>query len=401
LAADRCAFAFADTNGLVTLSTLATGQRLAVFEHGDAAAIALRLSPGRDRLISAALSEIRTWRVPERATTEQNFGDVSAVALDPGGRMAVVGHRSGKVDLLRDLSASIEQASSPPADYYGHHRVITSLAVNASGELVASGASDGLVRVWNVSTGLPRPYLLRHPAGPIDALAFSPDSRWLVSTAAGSARVFELESGERVNEIEVDGEAQAVAFSPDSRTVAVGDNAGNIVLAAPDGSQGILTIRGRSPITALRYAGSSSVLASGTRDGNLVIWDTLEVRATDGAYSFAGPIDWIGFSTDFDDVYVQSGAWLHQLDRRPMEPAVVASRLLPVQFRNSPALDASDTGSIRALAHAGGGHLVLTDFDLMAGPPVAIGPPVEQRDWRRVLGLEIDPETGAVRQSHP
>jgi WD40 repeat protein len=401
LAADRKSFAYVDANGLVNLSALEDGDRLAVFDHGDGDSIAVRLSPGTDRLVSAAGSSIRSWRVPQDATVGQDFGDVSAVALDPGGTFAVLGHRSGKVELLRDLAGSIEQATSPAVDYFGHHRAVTSLSINATGDLVASGASDGLVRVWNAATGLPRPYLLRHPSGPIDALAFSPDNRWLISTAVGSARVFDLESGERVNEIEVDGAAQAVAFAPDSRTVAVGDSAGNIVLAAPDGSQGILTIRGRSPITALRYAGSSSVLASGTRDGNLVIWDTLDVRATDGAYTFAGPIRWIGFLDDFEDVYVQSGAWLHQLDRRPMESDVIASSLLPVSFRNAPALEWVDTGSIRALAHAGGGRMVMADFDLSAATPVAVGPSVERRDWRRLLGLEIDPETGTVRPSLP
>jgi WD40 repeat protein len=351
--------------------------------------------------VSAALSQIRVWRVPQGAPIGRDFGDVSAVALDPGGAFAVVGHHSGSVELLRDLSESIEQATAPSADYFGHHRDVTSLSVSATGDLVASGASDGLVRVWNAATGLPRPYLLRHPSGPIDALAFSPDNRWLVSTAAGSARVFDLESGERVNEIEVDGAAQAVAFAPDSRTVAVGDSAGNIVLAAPDGSQGILTIRGRSPITALQYAGSSSVLASGTRDGNLVIWDTLEVRAIDGVYSFSGPIRWIGFQDDIEDVYVQSGAWLHQLVRGPMEPRVIASSLLPVHLRNAPALDWAATGSIRALAHAGGGRLIMADIDLTAATPVSVGPSLERRDWQRVLSLEIDSETGSVGPSVP
>jgi WD40 repeat protein len=350
-------------------------------------------------LVSVALSEIRSWRVPQRAPGGRDFGDVSAVALHPGGAFAVVGHRSGKVELLRDLSESIEQATAPAADYFGHHRDITSLSVSADGDLVASGASDGLVRVWSAATGLPRPYLLRHPFGPIDTLAFSPDNRWLVSTAAGSARVFDLESGERVNEIEVDGAAQAMAFAPDSRTVAVGDSAGNIVLAAPDGSQGILTIRGRSPITALRYAGLPSVLASGTRDGNLVIWDTLEVRAIDGTYSFSGPIRWIGFQDDIEDVYVQSGAWLHQVDRGPMEPRVVASSLLPVHLRNAPALDWAGTGSIRALAHAGGGRLIMAGIDLTAAVPAPFGPSLERRDWQRVLSLEIDSETGSVRRS--
>jgi WD40 repeat protein len=410
LAADGTTIGYVDASGLVALSNVESGYRLAVYDHGPGSGIGLRLSPGSDRLVSAAGTDIRSWHVSPGGPRGPGFGDVSAVAMDGSGALAVLGYRSGKVQLLRGLPGSIEGAAAPTVDYIGHRGVVTSLAVNDTGNLVASGASDGLVRVWNAATGMPRPYLLRHPAGPIDALAFSPDNRWLVSTAAGTARVFDLATGERVNDIEVDGEALAVDFAPDSRVVAVGDSAGNIVLVAPDGSQGVLTIRGRSPITALRYSNSASVLASGTRDGNLVVWDTLEVRAIDGAYSFAAPIRWIDFRENFEDLFVQSGAWLYQLDRSATEPGVVASTLLPNRFRNDPALSRTGRASIRALAHAGGGRLAIEDIEMLPAAAFVREPVVDRRqrselldrrDWSQVLGLKIDPVTGLVRPSGP
>jgi WD40 repeat protein len=419
LSADEQLLSFVDTAGLVNVSTLEGGSRRAVFDPGEGSAIEIRFSPDVDRLVSSAGTRIRSWRVPTGEPPGQAFGDVSAVTLAADGAVAVLGYRSGKVQLLRDVPESIDRPVTAEVDYIGHRGVVTSLAVSASGNLAASGASDGLVRVWNMGDGSPRPYLLRHPSGPVDALAFSPDDRWLVSTAAGSARVFDLETGERVNEIEADGRALAVAFAPDSRVVAVGDSAGNIVLASPDGSQGVLTIRGRSPITALRYAENGSILASGSSDGSLVIWDTLEVRATEGVFPFSAPIGWIDFSADFDQVYVQSGAWLHRLDRGAVEPVVTASSLLPSRLRNNPALTQPVAGTVRALVDAGGGRLALADVALAStdsrdrdGETSAdanereamrgsSGVPVTERDWRRVLGLEIDLVTGTVLPLRP
>jgi len=394
---------YIDVNGLVNISRLSDGYRHAVFDQGRGGAIGSRLSPSADRLVSAAGSNVRSWRSAVDDPVGQDFGDVSAVAMDSTGEFALLGYRSGKVQLLRGLPASIDSGGAPPVDYFGHRGVVTSLIVNGNGNRAASGASDGLVRVWDTQTRSPSRYLLRHPAGPINALAFSPDDRWLVSAGPGSARVFELDTGTLVNEIEMEGEATAVAFSPDGRIVAVGDSSGNIVLAAPDATQGVQTVRVRSPITALQFGDAPSILASGTADGNLVFWDTLEASATEAAYTFSGPISWIEFLAGDSQVYLQSGAWIHQLDRTTAEALVTASSLLPSRLRSQPALIVSESSrrSIRALANTGGGRLLLADVELGAQGLGSIDAPVTRRDWGEVLGLATDPVTGLVRTVQP
>jgi hypothetical protein len=323
--------------------------------------------------------------------------------MDESGELAVLGYRNGKVHLLGDLPASLSRGGAQTVDYFGHRGVVTSLVVSPDRGLAASGASDGLVRIWDVETRSPSPFLLRHPAGPINALAFSSDGRWLVSAGPGSARVHELATGSLVNEIEVEGDATAVAFAPDGRIVAVGDAAGNIILASPDATQGVLTVRLRSPVTSLRFGETTSILASGTSDGNLVFWDTLEARATEAAISFAGPIAWIDFASADTEVYLRSGTWLHRLDRTQNETIVTASSLLPSHLRSSPALAVTERAglAIRALASAGGGRLVLADVAVGAtGADAGVGLAMV-RDWESVLALEIDPATGVVQPIAP
>ena len=387
---------YIDANGLVNVSRLSDSYRQAVFGHGQGDALGSRLSPTADRLVSVASTTMRSWRLPAVEPTGHDFGDVSAVAIDSSGDVGVLGFRSGQVRLLRGLPASIDLPGAPPVENFGHRGVVTSLSINASGDLAASGGSDGLVRIWATGTGSPSRDMLRHPSGPIGALAFSPDGRWLVSAGPGSARIFELETGTLVNEVEVDGEALAVAVAPDSRVVAVGDSAGNIFLAAPDGTQGVLTIRGRSPITALRFGDTPSILASGSSDGNLVLWDTLEARAIEGAYSFSAPVTWIDFSPDASQVRLRSGAWLHTLDRSGSEAVVTDSSLLPSRLQNQLALAPTPDGAVRAFTHAGGGHLILADL-----PDSTIPAPVAGRNWGTVLGLELDEASGVVRALNP
>ncbi|MGD8340871.1 MAG: proprotein convertase P-domain-containing protein, partial [Gammaproteobacteria bacterium] len=400
-------------NGTIRISRLSDGYRLAVFDQGPAAVIGTRIDSEGRRVVSADAGKIRSWQLPSAGASGHDFGDLSAVAIAPSGEFAVLGHRSGQVRLIRDLPAAVGLGPESTADYFGHRGVITSLAINQSGEMAGSGGSDGLVRVWDTQTGAPGRYIMRHPAGPINALAFSSNGRWIASAGPRSARVFDLETGSLVNEIEVEGAARALAFSPAGNVMAVGDAAGNLYILAPDGTQGVRAIRGRSPINVLRFTGTPEVLASGSDDGNLVFWNTLDGQAVQGALRFSAPIRWVDFSADESEAHVQSGSWLYQLTRNEAEFAVTAARLLPAYLRAEPALTQHEGPSIRALAVAGGGRLALADIPLTAAPPrTASGNEaraaeadtltvIEARNWRRAMGLEIDPAGGSVRTILP
>jgi WD40 repeat protein len=417
LSADGTLASFAALDGSFSVSRLRDGYRLAVFDHGPGASIESRIDPGSGQVVSADAAKIRSWRLPSGAASGHDFGELSAVAIDESGEFAVVGFRSGRVRLIRNLPEAIERGPDSTVDYFGHRRVITSLAINGSGSLAASGGSDGLVRVWDTQTGVPAPYHLRHPAGPINALAFSPDDRWIVTAGPRSVRVFELGTGSLVNELEVDGAARAVAFAPDGELFAVGDSSGNIFLLGPGGTQGVQAIRGRSPINVLRFADSPELLASGSSDGNFVLWNTLEGRAVSGARRFSAPVHWIGFSSGESRIRVQSGSWLYDLDQDAADLAVTAATLLPTGVRSGPALaeSASEPPMIRALASVGGGQLALAEIwpvaaapefsagqsELSSGPAVAPEISGDGRDWRWILGLEIENESGRVQIVSP
>ena len=401
ISADGEVVTFVDDNDLVTVTGLRDASPRAILGHGGGKVVGAALSPDSARVVSAAGNAIRSWRVPDVLPAGHDFGDVSAIAMAAGSDLGVVGYRNGQIQLLRDLPAAIDIGAAPPVDYFGHRGIVTSLALNATGSLAASGGSDGLIRIWDTQTGSPSRYLMRHPAGPVGAVAFSPDDRWIVSAGPRSARVFALESGALANEIEVDGTALTAAFSPDGRVLAIGDSAGNIHLASPGGTEGVLTIRGRSAITALTFADTPDILASGSSDGNLVLWDTREARAIEGAYRFPATIRWIGIAAGAGEVELQSGGWLYRLDRSRVEAVVTAASLLPAPVRNRAALDRIGAQRFRALA-AGGGRLALADIDMTrptgAGADAAA---LAGRDWRRVLGLELDLATGAVRPVSP
>jgi WD40 repeat protein len=397
LAASGRALAYLDTEGFITVLDPGTGLHLQSLGHGEVANLRAMLSPEGDRLISWSGSLLRYWDLSPATPAGPDFGSVSAIALDARGEIGMLGLRGGQVGLLPGLPAAAATGRASEA-ILAHRGSVTRLALAPNGELAASGSSDGVVRVWNTGTGARSPLVLRHLAGPIEALTFSPDTRWLVSAAGSSVRVFELASGELEREIDTEGRPLAIAVAADSRLVAVGDSAGSIYLAPPDSRIGVQTIRGRAAITALAFSGTSERLASGSGDGDLVLWDTATASAIEPARRFPGAIRWIEIADDTSSVWLQSGVWLHRLDRSLDPPVVVASRLLPELLRPSPALGRVDVARVRGLANRGGGRLALADLTLGPTGSVALLP---ARDFGRVLGLSLDPVTGTVEKRYP
>ena len=113
----------------------------------------------------------------------------------------------------------------------GHKSYVYPVAYSPDGQWIASGDWDNKVLLWDALT-MENVASLPHP-GNIRALAFSPDSSWLVvrmRTGRFALHIWNVATARRQNKLKGPGaaSAQAIAVSPDGAHIAAADSDGTV-----------------------------------------------------------------------------------------------------------------------------------------------------------------------------
>ena len=151
---------------------------------------------------------------------------------------------------------------------------VRSLTFASDGKLVTSG-QDGTVRLWNVQTGQE---LLRLPVnGYADSVAFTPDGKYLVTDSEKEVSVWSWPSGTKVNTLDKGSDQflTLLGLSPDGRLILLGsmDQKAVQVRTLPDLKQ-IASLLHEHTVFSARFNRNGSLLLTASQDTTARLWDT-------------------------------------------------------------------------------------------------------------------------------
>lgn len=177
---------------------------------------AVTFSPNGQRLATAGI-EVKLWDVHTRKEirTLEHGKWVLAVAFSPDGRMLATGDESGHINIW-DV-----QTQQTVAQLDGDFTAVYTLMFSPDGKILASGGYEGKIELWKVE-GWEHLGTLT-VGGTTFTVSFSPDSSTLASTGYESVGLWKVDSGEKIATLTGHaGWVNAVAFSPDGRSLVSG-----------------------------------------------------------------------------------------------------------------------------------------------------------------------------------
>jgi len=194
----------------------------------------------------------------------------------------------------------------------GHAEAVNAGVFSPDGSLLATAAGDAIAKIWDAASGqllhtlsghLPagRAGSL-HPGGIVD-ISFSSDGKWLATGGAdGTARLWNVASGEQSLVLTGHTNEIFIAFNPDGNQLATAGYDGWVkvwdISLDSASEQPLLLINHELPARSIAFSPDGTRLAVASQDGTARVWDAVSGRTLLVLVGHAGLIDDLVFSPD-------------------------------------------------------------------------------------------------------
>jgi RNA polymerase sigma factor (sigma-70 family) len=252
------------------------------------------VQPGEKARVDRFGDPLPAGAVARLGTMHWNHPGALCVACSPDGRTVVSGGPDRTVRLW-DSNTGKElhrltghKAPDPrvphdflPGEFNTNLEGVQAVAFSKDSKLLATGAADGTVRLWDVATGKETAKLAGHD-GLVRSVAFSPDGKLLATRTVpytsgnqqvgdGVLRLWDVKAAKEIHKLgglkDSTGKYKylaALAFTRDGDVLGVSDG-GSVLLLDPKTQQGKGIIRGPKDCACLAFSPDGKTLAIGSK----------------------------------------------------------------------------------------------------------------------------------------
>ena len=221
-------------------------------------------------------SEVTLWNILEDGSMGRiaaHSAAAYALGFSSDGELLATGGEDGRIRLWNPLTGEVLQEMSVGS-------AVSSTSFHPSGFSLAVGRQNGAVLSWDLRASQART-ILERPGGWINALAHSPDGRYL-AVASGARQSDGQPSGqlyglrdESLEGFALEGNptVRSLAFSPDGTLLALGVEDGRIHLWDMHKLRRMGLLEGhRGAVRSLSFS-AAGFLASGSDDHTVCLWN--------------------------------------------------------------------------------------------------------------------------------